>query len=213
MFVLLVVPEPELSFQALQAGTGTGVPPAPSAKSSLVLQGKTLALKDFNRDIVLQAGRPSWGSFLWTLSIKTWKRRKVSQRHFVPLAAPFTWELLQGWPGRSQAQCPPHCSQNSLSRTLELLETVWGVTLAPDWTVYLYSPSHAFSEMPPQIFHQEGKWLPLIKKAHLWGAKWAWIELTPRHPPNPCARWQTITAYASLDTWSNKDLESPEHPG
>lgn len=42
MFVLLVVPEPELSFQALQAGTGAGVPSAPSAKSSLVLEGKIL---------------------------------------------------------------------------------------------------------------------------------------------------------------------------
>lgn len=45
MFVLLVMPEPELSFQALQAGTGAGVPSAPSAKSSLVLQGKTLSCR------------------------------------------------------------------------------------------------------------------------------------------------------------------------
>lgn len=36
MFVFLVVPKPELSFQP---GTGAGVPPAPSAKSSLVLEG------------------------------------------------------------------------------------------------------------------------------------------------------------------------------
>lgn len=166
MFVLLVEPKPELSSQALP-GTGAELhwhllPKA--AWCCKATKAKSWALKDFSTDIVLQAERPSWGSFLWTLSTQTWETRKVKKRHFVPLAAPCTWGLQQGWQEGPGSVSSPLLPEISLSGMLKLLESVWGVTLAPDWTVYLYSLCHAFSGKPPQTFHQERKSLTLIIK-------------------------------------------------
>lgn len=197
MFMILVVPKPELS---LQPGSG------------LVFHQHLLPN-------ALGAGRPQrqnpgpWRNSTQTLSCRLGDPPGAAFSEPSPLKHGQEGKLGRGtlclWLLPSPESC---CRDGQEGAGLRVLSstprTQWNVGAAGNgvWSptgswlnrVFIFSIPCLFRDASTHI-PSAGKVAATHQKAHLWEAKWAWIELTPSHPPKPCARWQTITAYASLD--------------